>query len=63
MGRRSDLRRPGPAVLKMTAVDGWRHERVVAAVAVLLLLTGCGDTKIYCGVPDGGDVNMLGRQN
>jgi hypothetical protein len=47
----------------MTAVDGWRHERVVAAVAVLLLLTGCGDTKIYCGVPDGGDVNMLGRQN
>ena len=34
------------------------------AVVLLLLLTGCGDTKIYCGVPDGGgNVNLLGRQN
>jgi len=33
------------------------------ALVALLLLTGCGDTKIYCGVPDGGDLNVLGRQN
>jgi hypothetical protein len=36
---------------------------LAVAVVVLPMLTGCGDTKIYCSVPDGGDVNVLGRQN
>ena len=39
-------------------------KRLLAVGVLVLLLTGCGDTKVYCGMPDGsGNVNLLGRQN
>jgi hypothetical protein len=36
--------------------------RLLAVLAIVLAtLTGCGD--LYCGVPKGGNVNVLGHQD
>jgi hypothetical protein len=35
--------------------------RLLVLATVLVTVSGCGD--LYCGVPRGGDVNVLGNQN
>jgi hypothetical protein len=40
----------------MSKVVGW----LAALAVVLATLAGCGD--LYCGVPQGDNVNVLGKQ-
>jgi hypothetical protein len=64
VGRRSDLRR-SLGQPSRSDEDGWRLKRLLASNGGVFVATvhRLRNTKIYCGVPDGGDVNVFGRQN